>query len=167
MLRGFNAFMKAVNRICELFTALCLAVMTATIFFQVACRFFGTGYDFTEELARYLLVAVVILGAGIGVHRGGGIGIETVVNAVPPAWRRRMLLLSDLLCLLLFFEIIRHTWRFLPIAGRQSSPSMEISMLYPYSFIFAGVIIIFLHILAHCLDLTFGGQEKERTKNAA
>lgn len=164
MLRILKTFMGLVNRVCEIVTALFLAIMTLSIFFQVACRFFGTGYDFTEELARYLLVAVVILGTGIGVHRGGNIGIETVVNAVSPAWRRRMLLLSDVLCLVLFVQIVRYAWKILPIVKRQSSPSMELPMIYPYSFILAGAVIILLHILVHFLDLTFN--RAPRTDNA-
>lgn len=145
--------MSGVNSLCECVTALMLLVMTATILFQVTCRFFGVGFDFTEELARYLLVAIVLLGTGIGVHRGGNIGIEFLVNALPPLWRRLVAIVMNLCCLLLFAEIIRYGWRVVGIASRQTSPSMRISMVIPYGVIFAGVIIVFLHLAIQLLEL--------------
>ncbi len=155
-MRILKTFAGAVNTLCEIVTALMLLVMTLVILFQVVCRFCGVGFDWTEELARYLLICVVMLGTGIGVHRGGNIGIEALVNAVSPAWRKFLTILMNACCLLLFGEMIRYGLRVVAIAGRQTSPSMQISLAIPYAFIFAASIIIFLHVLVQLLDQCFG-----------
>ncbi len=147
--------MAGINKLCECVTALMLLVMTLVILFQVVCRFFGTGFDWTEELARYLLICVVMLGTGIGVYRGGNIGIEALINAVSPAWRKFLTIIMHCGCLLLFGEMIRYGWRVIKITSRQTSPSMQISMGIPYSVIFAAVVIIFLHTLVMLLDQLF------------
>ncbi len=153
MVRLLKLFMSAINKLCECVTALMLVVMTLSILFQVICRFFGTGYDWTEELARYLLVCTVMLGTGIGVHRGGNIGIEALINAVSPLWRKVFAIIMNCCCLLLFGEMIRYGWRVIKITSRQTSPSMQISMGIPYGVIFVAVIIIFLHVLVQLLDV--------------
>ena len=155
MLRVLKATMKVVNTLVEYITAVMLLIMTLVILFQVLCRMFGTGYDFTEELARYLLVGIVLLGAGIGVHRGGNIGIEAVINAVPPVWQRILAVIMNLCCILLFSEMIRYGWRAMKIASRQISPSMQISMVIPYGVVFVGTILVFLHLVVQLLDLLF------------
>lgn len=152
MLRILKALMAGVNKLCEYVTALMLLVMTLSILFQVICRFFGTGFDWTEELARYLLISIVMLGTGIGVHRGGNIGIEALVNAVSPMWRKILAIVMNLCCLLLFGEMLRYGWRVIRIASRQTSPSLRISMAIPYGVIFVAVVIIFMHTLVQLLD---------------
>lgn len=155
MLRVLKTAMTVINRICEVVTALMLLVMTLVILFQVICRAFGTGFDWTEELARYLLICVVMLGTGIGVYKGGNIGIEALINAVSPLWRRILAIVMNLCCLLLFGEMIRYGWRVVKIAGRQTSPSMQLSLSIPYGVIFIAVVIIFLHVLVQLLDQLF------------
>ena len=155
MLRVLKTLMGAVNKMCEIVTALMLLVMTLVILFQVICRFFGTGFDWTEELARYLLICVVMLGTGIGVYRGGNIGIEALINAVSPLWRRILTIVMNLCCLLLFGEMIRYGWKVIKIAGRQTSPSMQLSLAVPYGVIFAAAVIIFMHVLVQLLDQLF------------
>ena len=158
MLRALKMLMKIINALCEYITAAMLLVMTLVILLQVVCRSFGTGFDWTEELARYLLIGIVLLGTGIGVYRGGNIGIEAVVNALPPAPRRIVSIIMNLCCLLLFSEMIRYGWRVIRIASRQTSPSMQISMAIPYGVIFVAIVIITMHLLVHLLDLLFGGK---------
>ncbi len=152
MLRILKTLATAVNALCEGVTALMLLVMTVIILFQVICRFFGTGFDWTEELARYLLIGIVMLGTGIGVHRGGNIGIEALVKAVSPQWRKVLAIVMNCCCLLLFGEMIRYGWRVVKIASRQTSPSMQISMGIPYGVIFAAVVIICLHLFIQLLE---------------
>jgi TRAP-type C4-dicarboxylate transport system, small permease component len=152
MITALKLLAAALNRVSEIVTAVMMFVMTTTILFQVICRFLGFGFDWLEELARYLLICIVMLGTGIGVYRGGNIGIEAVINAVSPAWRRRLTIVMHLCCLLLFGEMIRYGWAVVTIVKRQISPSMQISMAIPYGVIFAAAIIIFLHTFVLLLD---------------
>ncbi|MDR1534202.1 MAG: TRAP transporter small permease [Planctomycetota bacterium] len=152
MLSFMKTAMKWVNRLCELVLAVLLAVMTAVVFVQVACRAVGTGFDFTEELARYLMVASVLVGAAVGVYRGGNIGIEAVVKRLPPKARKAAAVAVDALCLVLFGEIVRYSLRVIPIVSRQKWASLDLSMGIPYWFILIASAVIFLHILVHLLE---------------
>lgn len=161
MLRLLKAIAKIVNALCEYVTAAMLAVMTLVILVQVVCRFFGTGFDWSEEVARYLLICIVLLGTGIGVYRGGNIGIEAVVKALPPLPQRIVTIVMNLCCLLLFGEMVRYGWRVVKIATRQTSPSMQLPMSIPYGVIFIATIIIFMHLTVHLLDLLFVWKKPE------
>ena len=155
MLMAFKLTMRVVNRVCEYIVAAMLAVMTLVVFIQVCCRLLGTGLDFSEELARYLMVAIVVIGASIGVHRGGNIGIEAFAKRLPPSGRKAAAVTVDLLSLFLFEEVARYSLRVLPIVGRQKWASLNLSMGIPYAFILAGASIIFLHLLVHLLEQIF------------
>ncbi len=170
MLTAYNTLLKWINALCEYVTIAMLVVMTVVILFQVVCRAFGVGFDFTEELGRYLMVGIVTLGAGIAVHRGGNIGIEFLVNAVSPGWRRLLAILMNLCCLFLFFETLHYGWRVLRISGRQVSPSMQLPMSVMYGIVYAGMTVIFLHLVAHLLALIFppraaGKHTEQETSN--
>ena len=161
MLSIMKPSMKWVHCLCELVLAALLAVMTIVVFVQVGCRALGTGFGFTEELARYLMVAVVLVGAAVGVYRGGNIGIEAVVKRLPPGARKAAAVAVDVLCLLLFEEIVRYSFRVIPIVSRQKWASLDLSIGIPYWFILLGSAIIFLHILTHLLETIFGGDREK------
>lgn len=168
MLRFLKWFMKGVNTVCEYVTSAMMVVMTLSILFQVCCRALGTGFDWTEELARYLLVAIVLLGTGIGVYRGGNIGIEAVVNLLPATARKCTAIFMDLCCILLFSEIVRYGWKVLSIVKRQRSASLGLSMSIPYAVILVGSAIILMHIIVHLLTTAFEkGEAKPEEKTAA
>lgn len=155
MVRILKSIMKFINTICEYLTAVMLVVMTLSILLQVVCRAVGYGFDWTEELARFLQIALVLLGTGICAHYGSNIAIDTVVQLVSVKWRRVMMIAVDVLCLVLFYEMVRYGMFALNITSRQTSPSMRISLGVPYAFILAGCVITFMHIFVHLLELTF------------
>lgn len=79
---------------------LCLAAMVVMVFANVVMRYvFNTGLPVSEELARWCFVWLTFLGAILVLHERSHLGVDVVVQVMPPKVRKFCLLLSSLLML--------------------------------------------------------------------
>jgi TRAP-type transport system small permease protein len=70
----------------------------ATVFLQFFTRYvLNDSASWTEEIARYLLIGTVFVGAGIGVVKNNHIQVDFVYRFLPPAAGRVLALLVDVL----------------------------------------------------------------------
>ena len=69
-----------------------------TVFYQFITRYvFNDSAAWTEEIARYLLIATVFVGAVIGVAKNNHIQVDFFFRFMPPAVARGISLLVDVL----------------------------------------------------------------------
>ena len=143
-----------VNFLVEYAVCALLAVMVVVVFLQVVFRFvIRSSLPWSEEMARYLMVWIVFLGASIGIKRKSHIGVDALVSLLPETIRRwTAVLVNGLFCV--FFAFMIHYGRMiLRVVGFQLSPAMEISMAIPYGAAFAGGVLMFLHCFFQMLEL--------------
>ncbi len=134
-LRGLDAL----NRAAYYLVGVLLAVITVVVFIQVIVRFVLThaglniSAPWTEELARFLLVWLVFIGAAVGCRRMQLISLDFVVKAVPGLAGRMLRYLALALCLWLFVLLIRFGAQFATIIGQtEMSPVMQVSKSWVY-----------------------------------
>ena len=125
--------MNRLWRTLETGAALVLALMAALVIYQVSARYlFGSPPSWTEELARYLQVWLVLLASPVCVRRGLHLAVDYVTPRLPPgarvAFRTGVLLVSGFFCLALAF----YGTRLLAVARMQTSPALGVSMIWPY-----------------------------------
>ena len=73
-------------------------VLGATVFYQFFTRYvLNDSAAWTEEIARYLLIGVVFIGACIGVHKNNHIQVDFFFKFMPPRIARVMATGVDLL----------------------------------------------------------------------
>ncbi len=108
---------------------LLLAGITIVVLMQVIVRFVLTHFGlnvsapWTEELARYLLVWMIFLGAAVGCRKMQLISLGFVVTGVPPLVGAALRYAALLVCLLLFLLLIRYGYEFVQvIAAANSAP---------------------------------------------
>lgn len=120
-------------------------LMIAVIFLQVFSRFVVKySIPWSEELARYLMVWAVFIGAGIGAKEGAHVGIDALVDVLPKKLKNYTQLfaygISILFSVILIFLSIIMI-QFLMRTG-QTSPAMKLAMWIPYSSVFVGAILM-------------------------
>jgi len=132
-----------------------LAVISAVVLLQVVVRFVLTSLGlniaapWTEELARYLLIWLIFLGAAVGCRRMQLISLEFVVGALPKAAAVAARHLALGLCLALFLLMLRYGVEFVQVLGRSElSPVMQISKTWVYWAMPAGAALMILNTLA-------------------
>ncbi len=100
-----------------------------------------------EELARYLFIWVVFMGAPIGIRARGHMAIMLVVDRLTPSWRRAAMLLIYFVAAIFLLILAWEGILIMFLTGSQVSPTMEVSMRWVYAAIPTGSILMLFHLV--------------------
>ncbi|GIK82670.1 MAG: membrane protein [Alphaproteobacteria bacterium] len=138
--------------------ALGLAAMTACTLLQVTVRFVLTKFDimisvpWTEELARYLMIWLVFLGAATACRRGQLIAFDFLIEALPERAGMALRLLTALLCLAFFLLLIWIGVKFVSWGTFERSPVMTISKAWVYAAMPVSAVLMIVNSLAFLIE---------------
>jgi TRAP-type C4-dicarboxylate transport system permease small subunit len=138
---------RTLTRSTEIAATLLLIVVTLLNLMQVVGRYvFGTGFSWTEELMRYLMVWLMMLGSVACIFRAEHMAVETIETRVGPA--RAQLVKSALYSVAAIFclFVLVYGW---PLALRnaaQVAPASGIPMIYPYLALPVGALLMLVQI---------------------
>ncbi|MGY6410384.1 MAG: TRAP transporter small permease [Alkalilacustris sp.] len=163
VVRGIDA----VNWIAGWVLASLLLVMTALITWQVFARYvMGQSLAFSEEVARFSMIWLTMLGAAYAYRRGSLISVELLSAMGGPGFRRGLALViaaaSALFAWVLFAEGMNITNRVI----NQTAPSTRVSMAWPYAAVPAGAALVLLNSVAIMIE-AFTGRTGETGGPAA
>ncbi len=113
-------------------------VMAAVVFYQVVTRYvMDDPAGWTEEIARYFLVAVVFVGATMSVRRNNHIQVDYFYRLMPQAAGRVLATLVD---------VVR-TWLLLNRIGAQPMAVIDLPVGWVFSAMLFGFVLMFLRSL--------------------
>ena len=134
------------DRCLNWFLAILMAAMVVVISAQVWYRFvLNNPLSWSEEVGRYLFVWISFIGAGAGVRYQVHLGIDLMEKVLPPRVYRWTVILVNLMIQVFLLVIIYWGFKILGIIKFQQSPSMHISMRYPYMAVPVGAIFMFIN----------------------
>lgn len=117
----------------EKIVAALLATLAALVVYQVVARYLlGRPPSWTEELARYLQVWLVLLASPICLRKGMHLAVDYVTPRLSSESKRVVRSLNHLLVGLFGLLLTVFGLRMLSIAALQVSPALGISMVWPY-----------------------------------
>lgn len=140
-----------VNKIIERFLVLILVGMVLNVIWQVFTRFFTSSPSaFTNELARYLMIWLGILGAAYISGKQEHVAIDFFVKKLNNSLRRFIdcFVLLSILSFAFFVMIIGGiNLVYITLKLEQYSPSLQIPLALVYSIIpISGLLIIFYKV---------------------
>lgn len=142
----FQKLFEVMDRCINWFLALLMAAMVVIISAQVWYRFvLNDPLSWSEEAGRYLFVWISFIGAAAGVRYQVHLGIDLMHKLLPPEVYRWVTVLVNLLIQIFLLMIIYWGFKILGIIKFQQSPSMHISMRYPYMAVPVGAIFMFIN----------------------
>jgi TRAP-type C4-dicarboxylate transport system permease small subunit len=134
------------DRLINWFLALLMAAMVVIIAAQVWYRFvLNDPLSWSEEAGRYLFVWISFVGAAAGVRYQVHLGIDLLNKILPAAYYRYAVIVVNLLIQIFLVLIIYWGFKILDIIQFQQSPSMNISMRYPYMAVPVGAILMLIN----------------------
>lgn len=99
---------KVVDEIEETVIAVLLGLMTLLTFANVIARFaFNSNILWALELTVFMFAWLVLLGASYAVKKHAHLGVDVIVNLLPPGPRRIMALVSITACLAFAFLMLK------------------------------------------------------------
>jgi len=149
VLRALEAVIRAEQVLIELI----VVAMALLICTEVFCRsFLGFSLMFTDEIAGYMLVAIVFLGMPVALSRGALFRVELLLNRMPPGVVRWVQLLFNLLslavALMLLWQMVRlviDSWE-----RKIAAPTVLATPLYiPQIFMVLGLLTLVLVLVLH------------------
>jgi TRAP-type C4-dicarboxylate transport system permease small subunit len=150
-LRSVIAFVDRLNLMLTYLIGLLLAVMAFAVLSQVVVRFVLTAIGinlsaaWTEEVARYVLIWIVFLGAGIGCRKRQLISLEFVVRWLPSAAGQGLVYLGLLACIGFFGLLISVGLAFMELGEVETSPVLQVPKAWVYAAMPAGASLMILN----------------------
>lgn len=156
----YSKIIKRVNSVVSYIVMAFIAVMAMLLIIQVASRFiFHNPVTWSDETVRYLFLWMVFLGSGICIQHGDLIGIEAVINRVPPKGKVVFKIISYLVQAVFILIVIIQGYKLVTLGSMQNSPVLPIQMSLVYSAIPLGMTIALANLADIMLKDFFGNRE--------
>ena len=139
-----DAALQTTRRSVEVVVVTLFSVLTIAVFAQVVARYvFNSPPAWTEELARFCQVWIVLLTSSICVRKGSHLAVDYIGPSLPPAARKTLGVLTG--ALIVAYSAVVTIWgvRLMAVGALQVSPAMQINMAIVYSvFPLAGALLV-------------------------
>jgi len=118
------------------------------LFVQVLARYLGSSLSWSEEVGRYLLVAITFLGATVAYKRAHFIGLAGFGAKLGPTFAQLVVRLLQLLTLGSFGLIAWFGTIYAINGWSQASTAVQMPMSLPFAVVPLSGLIFILHVLA-------------------
>jgi TRAP-type C4-dicarboxylate transport system permease small subunit len=127
-------------------------ILAVVVFYQVFTRYvLNDAAGWTEEIARYLLIAVTFLGGAMAVRRSTHIQVDFVYRFIPPAAARVMATFVDVVRIGFFGYAVWLTWLLIDRIGTQRMAVIEL----PIGLVFGAMLIGFALMAGRSLQVAW------------
>lgn len=164
-MRVFLRATDGLNAVVTLVVGLLLMAVSAAVLWQVTVRLVLTAAGinlsapWTEEFARYCLIWMVFLGAGIGVRHARMIALEFVVRALPALVGIPLRYGVTLLSVVFFTLLIWVGVQFVGLGRTEVSPVMGLRKDWVYWAMPAGAALMILNSVALVIETVLEGRD--------
>lgn len=143
--RLLDSILQLTRTVVHAVVVIVFATIVVVVFGQVVSRFvFNAPFSWSEELARYLQVWLIMLGSAACLRKGLHLTVDYAIHSLPQGAKRNLHLLS--LAAILFFLGVVFVSGISLIAAtlNQRTPALQIPMWVVYLAIPAGSLLMFL-----------------------
>ncbi|MBU2917905.1 MAG: TRAP-type C4-dicarboxylate transport system permease small subunit [Psychrosphaera sp.] len=134
-----NSLLSKINHVLEKLLMLMMLAIVVTVSWQVFSRFIlGSPSSYTEELSRYLLIWIGVLGAAYAYKTKAHLGLDLFVEKLPAELKNYALVLIEILVLLFATLVMVYgglSLMILTLELKQTSAALGLQMGWVYSVI--------------------------------
>lgn len=125
---------------------LCMAAMALMVIANVVSRYgFNASIAWTEELSRFLMIAVTYLGAGLALREGRLIAVDAF-QAIFPRATKLIRCAVGVVIIVFMLTLAWVGYEYAMFAVEQETPVLGISAAIPYMIIPVGALVLVLHL---------------------
>lgn len=163
-MKVIDGILEVIEKIFSALAAVLLVGMLFSLSVQVISRrVFNTGFSWTEESARYMMVMMVFVGATVCTKQGIHVAVDAIEEMAPkiaPVMKVIQLVVMLVYCGVVF----KFGLDSLATAALQTSPNMKIPMNYIYLVFPIAMVFIAIYALRH-LVAVFRGEKYSAVKD--
>lgn len=147
-MQTLNRVLGKVAKALETVMIASLIVMVVVMFMQVVLRYvFATGFAWTEELSRFLMIYMIFIGSAVLASQDGHISVTILDDLLKGIPRKILKLVQYILCLVYSALVAKIGYATLAIVGKQKTPNMQITMDWIYAVIPVSMALMFIYLL--------------------
>jgi TRAP-type C4-dicarboxylate transport system permease small subunit len=113
---------------------------------EVFSRMAGNAFSWTEELARWLLVATCFIGASVALKHKKHVGVTGVLKKLPPMLQRVVLLCMYVVMSVFLVYLLQQGLEMTLSQGWQTGSVLLVSMVYVRINIPLGALLMLIHM---------------------
>jgi len=160
-----SSLCKLINKGAKYFVFVLMIFLVVIVFAEVIARYlFNTSLRYTEEIVIYSMVWLGLIGAGVAVKENTLISINSLLQSFSPKITKLIKVVGNIMIIILLLWIVKSGINYTLRNITQLSPTMQISMMYPYLSIPVGCGILILHYIDSVVRILFKKEELQLTQ---
>jgi TRAP-type C4-dicarboxylate transport system permease small subunit len=157
--------MRFIRKTTEFVIIFLFAVLVAVVFYQVVARYiFNDPPSWTEELARYCQVWIILLTSSICIRKGSHLAVDYMGHKLRGRLKRKINIVMSTLIALYVLVVTVFGWKLMVVGQYQLSPALQVKMSFVYVvFPLSGVLMLMEAIIktnSLIRDRTYNPPEK-------
>jgi len=146
--------MKIIRRITETTIVILFIILISAVLIQVISRYvFNNPPSWTEELARYCQVWLIILTSSICIKKGNHLAVDYLSHKFSIKTNRIIKFTISILIVMYLCVVVVFGIRLVAVGDYQVSPAMQIKMSYIYLIFPIGGFIMLLEAVINSISL--------------
>ncbi|MGD9347541.1 MAG: TRAP transporter small permease [Candidatus Aminicenantes bacterium] len=148
--------MRFIRKATEVIIVILFVVLVSAVFLQVVARYaFNNPPTWTEELARYCQVWIIILASSICIRKGSHLAVDYLSHKFSPFLNRFVQILIGILVAIYVAVVTVFGWRLMVVGHYQVSPAMQINMSFIYVIFPMGGFLMFVEAVLSVYKIVF------------
>ena len=148
--------MTFIRKATETVIVVLFVVLISAVFLQVVARYaFNNPPTWTEELARYCQVWIIVLASSICIRKGSHLAVDYLSHKFSPFFNRFIQMVIGLLVAVYVAVVTFYGWRLMIVGHYQLSPAMQINMSYIYVIFPLGGLLMFIEAVLRVYRMMF------------
>ncbi len=154
LVKYLSKLSDVINTIAKYFVVFLMIFLVVIVFAEVIARFIlNTSLRYTEEIVIYSMAWMIFIGVGVAAKENNLISIDGLLQLLPSKTVRPIIIIGNILIITFLAYLIKSGMYYALVNIAQLSPTLQISMIYPYLSIPVGCAILLLHYINSVLKL--------------
>ena len=149
------------NVLMRWFLATLLLVMVVLISWQVFARFVvGDSLTFSEEVSRFTMVWLVVVGAAYAAKNGRLMKVDIVEHVLKGRAKTTVMMIAGIMSIAFYLMLVLFGFFIVNAVSYQSTPATEISMSIPMAAVPVGALLLIMNTLYYMFGVALGIEEE-------
>ena len=141
--------MNVIRKTTEVVIIFLFVALVTIVFYQVVSRYiFSDPPSWTEELARYCQVWIILLTSSICIRKGSHLAVDYFSHRLSLGAKKNINIVMSSLIVLYILVVIIFGWKLMVVGQYQLSPALQVKMSFVYIiFPLSGILMLLEAVL--------------------
>ena len=157
----YRRVVDGMNIVIRWVLAALMLIMTVLIGWQVMARFIiGDSLTFSEEVSRFVMVWLVIVGAAYAAKNGRLTKVDIVEHMLSGKAKQTVIMIAGLLSIVFYLVLVVFGFFIVNAVSYQLTPATEVSMSIPMAALPVGGILLIINTIHQMFGVSLGVEEE-------